>query len=99
VKKGHFYASTGVVIDEYRVTGDGIHISVTPQNDERTNIDFIGNNGKILHSVHSAEGEYKFSGDELYVRCRIGSTAGLWAWTQPVFLDDKEDAIEWTSLP
>ena len=98
IRKGHFYASTGVVIDNYTVMREGINISIDLQHDERVTIDFFGQNGEVLQSTHSPSAEYKFSGNETYVRTRIGSTAGVWAWMQPVFLDDLEEAIEWTNF-
>jgi len=98
LKKGHFYASTGVDIKDYTVTQENIKITINLQQNERVQIDFIGKDGEILQSSisESDSAQYNFKGDELYVRCRIGSTAGLWAWTQPIFMDNLTESIEWT---
>lgn len=97
IRNGHFYASTGIVIREYKVSPRGINIAIEIQHDERVTIDFIGRDGRNLFSSHSPVAEYLFNWSEMYVRCRISSTAGVWAWTQPVFLDDlKEETIGWT---
>jgi len=97
-RNGHFYATTGIEINDYKVSTEGIFISVNLQNDERVNIDFIGKNGKILKSTHSPLTEYKFTGNETYVRVRIASTCGVWAWFQPIFMDTLEQTIKWTQL-
>ena len=97
IGQGHFYASTGVMLSLYRVTGEGIAIAVQQQSAEHTVFQFFGEGGKELLHVFGGSACYKFSGSEKYVRVRVASTAGLWAWTQPVFLDDLGDAIRWTA--
>lgn len=96
IRYGHFYASTGVILQDYRVTRKGISLKILNQTNERTVIQFFGSTGKELKCIQALDASYTFKGDEIYVRIRIGSTAGLWAWTQPVFLDDLNDAIRWT---
>lgn len=96
IERGRFYATTGVEIDRYRVTRAGVSLRVRPQLEEKTSIQFFGAGGRELARVIGHRAAYRFRGDEVYVRVRIASTAGLWAWTQPVFLDDLADAIAWT---
>lgn len=96
---GQFYASTGVEVRDYKVFNEGIYITIELVHDERVNIDFIGRNGEVLQSNYSPVAEYRFSGDETYVRVRIASSAGFWAWMQPVFLDDIENPKNWTHQP
>ena len=96
IKLGHCYASTGVTIASYQVFSDRISIEVDVRQQEETCIQFFGQDGLELQSEHTSASEYIFKGDEKYVRCRIASTVGVWAWTQPVFLDELEAAIEWT---
>ncbi len=96
IRHGRFYASSGIHLAEYRVTGNGITIKLQQQQKERTVFQFFGHGGRELKKVVGQEADYTFNGDENYVRIRIASTAGLWAWTQPVFLDDLADAINWT---
>jgi len=99
IRKGHCYATTGVILDEYLVSKSGITIRIKPIGDEKTCIEFIGQGGRRLQRNYSHNAAYRFNGNETYVRCRITSTAGLHAWTQPVFLDKLESAIKWTSAP
>ncbi len=97
IKQGHCYASTGVVLADYRVLADRISVQVKVHQQEKTCIQFFGRNGRELQTDYASQAEYQFAGDETYVRCRIASTAGVWAWTQPVFLDDLQRAIAWTA--
>lgn len=97
IRKGHFYATTGIELSRYRVTRTGISLAVRQQQEEQTVFQFFGTGGRELRHVVGAHATYRFKGDENYVRVRIGSTAGYWAWTQPVFLDDLADAIRWTA--
>lgn len=99
VRHGHFYASTGVMLDDYRVTKRGLSLKLRRQQNERVVFQFFGSGGRELARVVGEEATYAFKGDEGYVRVRIGSTCGVWAWTQPVFLDDLTDAIRWTAKP
>ncbi len=99
IKLGHCYATTGVILANYQVFADHITIEVNVIKQEKTCIQFFGQDGIELQTEYASSSEYKFKGNEKYVRCRISSTAGVWCWTQPVFLDDIESAIEWTSQP
>ena len=94
---GHFYASTGVELETYRVTRRGVTLRLRRQNQERALFQFFGSGGVELHRAIGEEAIYRFTGREQYVRVRIASTAGCWAWTQPIFLDDLDKAIRWTS--
>jgi hypothetical protein len=97
LRQGHFYATTGVELDRYRVTADGISLRVRQQQQEQTVIQFFGVGGRELRRVIGLRAAYRFRGNERYVRARIASTGGFWAWTQPVFLDDLKAAIRWTN--
>lgn len=97
VRKGHFYASTGIVVRDFKVSNKGIRISVHPICREKLVFQFFGRNGEELQRTFGDKASYSFKGNELYVRIRIASTAGVWAWMQPVYLDDLNRAIKWTN--
>ena len=99
VRKGHFYATTGITLATYKVTPQGIELAVDTHQNERVAVQYFGAGGRQLQLDHSDSSSYTFNGDEIYVRARIASTAGLWAWTQPVFLDSLNDAVKWTAEP
>jgi hypothetical protein len=98
ITKGHFYATTGIILASYIVARDRIRVRVDVIDHEKTCIQFFGQGGRELQCEYESESEYFFDGNETYVRCRISSTAGLWAWTQPVFMDELDAAVDWTTL-
>ena len=92
---GHFYASTGAELEEYSLTESGIKIRIKDFNEHVASFEFIGKDGKILQQTTGQRAEYKFSGNEEYVRVRIATTSGCRLWTQPVFLDSIKQAANW----
>jgi hypothetical protein len=86
IRSGNFYASTGISITGYSVTDKSL--SVSSKNGDV--ISFIGKDGKVLGTVLYPEASYYFKGDELYVRAKITSKDGKFAWTQPVFLRNSD---------
>ena len=82
IRNGNFYATTGIILDTYKVTDKSITVS-SPESDS---ILFIGRSGRILKRYAGREAEYRFSGDELYVRAKISNRDGKSAWTQPVLV-------------
>lgn len=61
-------------------------------------IEFIGKNGKVLKSVKDTKANFSLSGLEGYVRCKVSliqrgidkPLQGYFAWTQPVFTDNRK---------
>jgi hypothetical protein len=92
LERGDFYASTGVELKSYEVSDKGIQIEL-PENPSRTapryRTYFIGARGRILKRDDSLRPSYKFRGNERYVRVRVESSNGTFAWTQPVFPRNK----------
>jgi hypothetical protein len=84
VRAGNFYASTGIVLNDYVVNLAAKTITVDSQNGNT--ITFIGNNGAVLQSVSAAKATYLVTGLEKYVRAKITNTAGKMAWTQPIYV-------------
>ena len=94
LSKGDFYASNGVTLDDYAVTGKEISIRIKRTTklqglppDTRFLTRFIGRGGRVLSEVPGPEPKYRIRGDEGYVRASIVDSNGRRAWTQPVFLD------------
>jgi hypothetical protein len=96
IRRGRFYATTGVELARYRVTASGVSLAVRRQQREQTVFQFFGADGRELRRIVGERARYRFRGDEGYVRVRISSTCGYRAWTQPVFLDDLSDPIRWS---
>jgi len=97
IRLGHCYATTGIILADYKVSTNCIRVKVDVIDHEKHCIQFFGQGGRELQCRYESESEYRFTGNETYVRCRIAGTSGLWTWTQPVFLDELQSAIEWTS--
>lgn len=85
---GDFYASTEIILKKYEVSNKEISIQIEQERDYGYTTVFIGRDGKVLKRVYGTEPHYEFDGSELYVRGKIFSTNGGWAWTQPVFIED-----------
>lgn len=94
LERGDFYASTGVELKAYAADAAGIRIELpsAPWNPPRYRTFFIGRNGAVLKRDDSLQPSYQFRGDELYVRARVESSNGTFAWTQPLFVRNQQPA-------
>ncbi|MFH0865729.1 MAG: CehA/McbA family metallohydrolase [Bacteroidota bacterium] len=91
LKRGDFYASTGIDITNFNVHEDEISISCS----NCSKIKFIGEYGTILKETKNSEAGFSRT-DEKYVRVELEDNGIIGigkkkAWTQPVFYDDKTD--------
>lgn len=97
LREGRFYASTGLSLERYSVDSKGISFEITSPRgwtgalvpSARYTTRFIGENGRLLAEVTGRSPQYRFQGDEKYVRASIIDSDGRRAWTQPVFLTDR----------
>jgi hypothetical protein len=85
-RNGNFYATTGIILNDYILDRSANTITVDSQNGET--ITFIGNNGTILRTVQGRVATYQVVGTEKYVRVKITNAARKAAWTQPVYVAD-----------
>jgi hypothetical protein len=92
LRRGDFYASTGVKIKDVRTSDSEYTIEVEPASWEKITTYFIGPEGKVLAKSFESTAAFRFSGPEAYVRARVESSTGAKAWTQPVFLRSKQAA-------
>jgi hypothetical protein len=89
MRRGDFYASTGVTLGDYRVDDKRISLTIVQRatgDDTRFRTEFIGRGGRVLATVHGMSASYDIRGDEGYIRARITDSNGWGAWTQPVML-------------
>lgn len=82
---GHFYASTGPVLDSIIATGETLSVRIRPEGNFKYTTTFIGTNGRVLKVDRSLTPSYRLTGAETYVRARIVDSGGRPAWTQPHF--------------
>ncbi len=86
LESGTFYASNGVSLKDYRVDAQEMAIQIEEQQSFRYSTHFIGEGGKVLATRHGLEAQYRFSGNEKYVRARVTDSMGHVAWLQPVLV-------------
>ena len=88
--KGDFYSSTGVTLATVERAsgkkGEGT-LRVKIREDEMTafTTTFIGKGGVVLATTGEMEASYTLKPGDLYVRARVFSSRGEYAWTQPLF--------------
>ena len=87
IKRGSFYASTGLHLIEFSFDDNIIKIQANKVNThiKKNTYIFIGKNGGILSQQIAEKGEYQLRGRELYVRVQVISEHGAMLWTQPVY--------------
>lgn len=89
LKKGKFYASTGPVIYEYKITGRKIKVLTSNVKE----IIFYTNLRKCkkvydYNSNPINNANYILTGEEYYVWTIIKDFNGKYAWTQPIYIDN-----------
>jgi hypothetical protein len=87
LRRGDFYATTGIALKSYSASRSAIELEIAPRGDTRYRIEFIGKGGRLLASASGLRGRYAPKGDEGYVRVRINDSNGRRLWTQPVMLN------------
>ena len=84
IRKGDFYASTGVELTDYQANREQIKITIKEERSSKYRIQFIGSGGRILSEVIHSPAIYTIKGNEGYVRAKIVESNGKIAWTQPI---------------
>jgi len=86
LRRGDFYASTGVVLRNCRASPTELYVEVVQAADRSYRIEFIGSGGRILASTYGRSAGYRITGSEGYVRARVVDSSGRRAWLQPVMV-------------
>lgn len=84
LRRGEFYASTGVTLRRIELTGGVLRIEIVPAGDRWYRTEFIGTGGRVLATATTLRPAYTITGDEGYIRVRVTDSSGRMAWTQPV---------------
>ena len=84
LRRGDFYASTGITLRELKVESGQYRLEITPAGDRRYLTEFIGQGGRVLARSTTLRPSYTITGNEGYVRARVSDSSGRMAWTQPV---------------
>ena len=89
LESGHFYASTGVVLDSITVQGNTLALGIRPETDFKYTTTFIGDGGRVLARVGGRSPRFELDASHAgltYVRARVEDSGGARAWVQPVFV-------------
>jgi len=88
IKKGLFYSSSGPIIKNLSIKEKTIKVETSPV----SSITFLASpaKGKRLTAPSTIiQGEYEIKGNEKYIRIECVDTQGRKAWTNPLFLENK----------
>ncbi len=91
MERGNFYTSTGVVLDDIRVKGSRISLSIRAKEGQGYTTFFIGSSGRVLKTDASLSPSYKAPKTELYIRAKVIDARGRVALTQPIFFSEKPE--------
>lgn len=88
LEAGHFYASTGVELDDVVVSSSRLEVRIRVRGSHRYVTEFIGPGGRVLARTAGNPAVFELpdgSDGPAYVRARVTDSEGWMAWVQPVF--------------
>lgn len=85
LEAGLFYASTGVELEDVKITATTIEIVIRQRSDFMYTTEFLGPHGQILSRAGGTTPVYELKANVGYVRARVKDSGGAIAWVQPVF--------------
>ncbi len=96
MKKGNFYATTGIILKEIKFYNNTLKIEVEQELETKYEIQFIGVDtnkkvSKIIHKVNGNKAQFKITNNYLFVRAKIISNR-----TNKNFFDENEFEKAWT---
>jgi predicted metal-dependent phosphoesterase TrpH len=83
LRRGEFYASTGVELASVNATDGELTLEIKPDADARYTTRFIGTGGKVLATSYELRASHRI--DSGWVRARVDDSNGRRAWVQPAF--------------
>jgi len=86
LEKGLFYASVGVELKDVVIRPNRLEIHIRQIKDFKYRTEFIGAGGEVIHRSEGNPAIYELQNEQKYVRAKVYDSAGLVAWTQPVFV-------------
>ena len=85
MEAGRFYASSGVELEDVRVTATTMEVRIRQRGDFKYRTQFIGGGGRVLHETGANPAVFTLRTNEPYVRARVRDSMGQMAWVQPAF--------------
>jgi hypothetical protein len=86
-ESGDFYASTGVSLSDVRRGETSLEVEIEKDGNTRFTTFFIGARGRVLQKETGLVSSHTLRTEEAYVRVKVASSRGEYAWTQPFFQD------------
>jgi len=90
IRRGDFYSTTGVILDEVSSTDRGLCLRIADFGNYGFRTELVGRGGVVLHADESETPCFELSEKEGYVRARIQRSDGARAWVQPVMVGGEE---------
>ena len=87
LEAGYFYASTGIELEDVRVSSKRIEIRIRQKSDFGYRTEFIGAGGRVLLQTDENPAVFELRNGEKYVRARVKDSGGFVAWVQPIFVE------------
>lgn len=84
LENGHFYASSGVELDEISAKGSRMTIKIREKSSFKFRTEFIGENGTVLFKTEENPAVYELNTHTSYVRAKVTDSGGFAAWTMPM---------------
>lgn len=84
-ESGDFYASTGVSLADVRREGTSLEVEIEKDENARFTTFFIGARGRVLQKETGLASRHILRPEEAYVRVKVASSRGEYAWTQPFY--------------
>jgi hypothetical protein len=85
IRRGDFYASTGIELTGYQVDAKSMTVSIKAKNGARYRTLFIGPNGRIVSETTANPATFVLP-ESGYVRAKVIDSNGRTAWLQPHFV-------------
>ncbi len=82
---GNYYCSTGVTLADLAHEDSTLRVEVEKEGDTKFTTFYIGQGGRVLARVKELSSSYTLRAGDKYVRARVVSSRGEYAWTQPLF--------------
>lgn len=83
LRRGEFYASTGVEITDVTTEGGELSVAVHEARGVSYTTTFIGD-GRVLHESVEPQSSFALPKDVMYLRAKVTASDGGCAWTQPL---------------
>ena len=92
LKAGNFYAVQGSKAPKIKITTEGQEINI--ESNQAGTVKFIGNGGQVFKESNNAyNAVYETVGNEVYIRAEVTGNDGLKSWSQPIFVDKKQEQL------